>query len=409
VTDHPKTFWNRIAGRTRPAGVFGVLDDPMTIVLVVTATLWGAAVISLVGASTFFRFDEPAAGWALLAIATCDLLAWVVYAASGSIRAATSLAVLVATASNTFIHLSLGGYAHSGAIVTWGITSAIAVTVVFSRRTAVVFGLAVASEMGVFAFAEASLRAGRLPPDGELSAQLFAFSVAGNLLIMVPLISSLMRRLSVERRRAEQLLLNVLPVEVASELKTRGRTTARRFDSVSVLFADIVGFTRLSESIPAEELIEELNVVFTRFDKLVARHGCEKIRTIGDNYMVGAGFPTALSDHAQALAEVALGMLESADQSRFQFRIGINSGPVIAGVIGTSKFQYDVWGDTVNTASRMESHGQPGRIQITEATYLLIRDEYACDPRGPLEVKSKGALNVWWLAGRASPRARGRV
>jgi adenylate cyclase len=202
-----------------------------------------------------------------------------------------------------------------------------------------------------------------------------------------------------EHERAEGLLLNVLPGVVAAELKERGSASARRFDHVSVLFADIVGFTRLSATMDPEELVSRLNEVFTYFDALAERYGVEKIRTIGDGYMVASGIPVPRADHAHALASMALEMLAYAARHRMSIRIGINSGPVVAGVIGTRKFQYDVWGDTVNVASRMESHGEPGRIQIGAVTNDLIKDRFATSLRGPIEVKGKGTLTTWWLEG----------
>jgi class 3 adenylate cyclase len=217
-----------------------------------------------------------------------------------------------------------------------------------------------------------------------------------------------MGRLRHEHDRAEGLLLNVLPGMVATELKETGSTTARRFEEVSVLFADIVGFTPLSATMEPEELVDRLNEVFTHFDGLAERHGVEKIRTIGDTYMVAAGIPVPRSDHAHALAAMALDMLTFAARSSLSFRIGINSGPAVAGVIGTRKFQYDVWGDTVNTASRMESHGEPGRIQISDATNDLIKDDFATGLRGRIEVKGKGQLTTWWLVGARRPATLAR-
>jgi adenylate cyclase len=182
-------------------------------------------------------------------------------------------------------------------------------------------------------------------------------------------------------------------------LKETGSTTAQRFEAVSVLFADIVGFTPLSATMEPEQLVERLNTVFTYFDTLAERYGVEKIRTIGDTYMVASGIPVPRQDHAHALARMALDMLAYAAQGPLSFRVGINSGPAVAGVIGTRKFQYDIWGDTVNTASRMESHSEPGRIQISDATNDLIEGAFATTRRGPIEVKGKGTLTTWWLDG----------
>ena len=227
--------------------------------------------------------------------------------------------------------------------------------------------------------------------------------LVGNLGLLALIFISLLGRLSVERERAEGLLLNVLPEVVAAELKETGTTTARHYESVSVLFADIVGFTPLSAQMDPEEMVDQLNDVFTYFDALADKYGVEKIRTIGDNYMVASGVPVPKADHAQALCAMALEMLEYSETGPLSFRVGINSGPVVAGVIGTRKFQYDIWGDTVNTASRMESHGEPGRIQISQTTHELIADQFATTPRGAVEVKGKGTLNTYWLASRRIP------
>ena len=183
-------------------------------------------------------------------------------------------------------------------------------------------------------------------------------------------------------------------------MKETGATTTRQFEAISVLFADIVGFTPLSAEMEPEEMVDQLNEVFTHFDRLTARYGCEKIRTIGDAYMVASGVPTPRADHAHAMASLALDMLEYAKTTTLSFRLGINSGPAVAGVIGTSKFQYDIWGDTVNTASRMESYGESDRIQIAEGTYQLIKDDFETTLRGPIEVKGKGTLTTWYLDAR---------
>ena len=180
---------------------------------------------------------------------------------------------------------------------------------------------------------------------------------------------------------------------------------------VTVLFADIVGFTPLSERLPSEGLVRLLNEVFSAFDSLAARHGLEKIKTIGDAYMVVGGLPQPRADHAEAGVRMALDMRValSACAARtglsLDLRIGIHSGGVVAGVIGVHKFAYDLWGDTVNTASRMESHGMPGTIQITEATRALLPPLFELEARGPIEVKGKGSMQTWFVRGETAPRA----
>ena len=210
--------------------------------------------------------------------------------------------------------------------------------------------------------------------------------------------------LEAEKQTSERLLLNVLPAPIAARLKLGG-VIVDRFDDVTVLFADIVGFTALSTRTSPEALVAMLDDLFTRFDGLADRHGLEKIKTIGDAYMVVAGVPEATADHAIAMARMGLDMLATiADYARghdvgaeLTIRIGIHSGPVVAGVIGRNKFIYDLWGDTVNTASRMESHGQPSRVHVTEATRAALRDRFECEARGLVDVKGKGPMPTYFL------------
>jgi guanylate cyclase len=222
------------------------------------------------------------------------------------------------------------------------------------------------------------------------------------------LLATFARQREDAQARADGLLLNILPAEVAEALKVDQRRIARHYDEVSVLFADVVDFTPLAEALPPAGVVDLLDGLFTDFDDLVERHGVEKIKTVGDAYMVAAGVPRERADHAHALAALALEMSIAVerhvrdDGSALRLRIGIDSGPVVAGVIGRRKFIYDLWGDTVNVASRMESQGTPGRIQITESTYRLLRDAFDCEPRGEIEVKGKGIVRTWYLVGRSA-------
>lgn len=206
-----------------------------------------------------------------------------------------------------------------------------------------------------------------------------------------------------ERQKSERLLLNILPRPIAKRLKDNQQIIADHFADVTVLFADIVGFTSFSSQTTPEKTVFLLNHIFSAFDDLAERYSIEKIKTIGDAYMGATGLPRKQEDHAEVMADFALAMLECLQEinqvhtQSFALRIGINSGPVVAGVIGKRKFIYDLWGDTVNTASRMESHGQPGSIQVTEATYLRLKDSYQFTKRGQLNIKGKGDMKTYFL------------
>ena len=212
-------------------------------------------------------------------------------------------------------------------------------------------------------------------------------------------------QLSKEQEKSERLLLNILPEAIAQQLKEGNNAIANGFAEVTILFADIVNFTQLSEQVSPTELLKFLNEIFTGFDHLTEEYGLEKIKTIGDAYMVVGGIPIPRSDHAQAIAQMALGMQQEVvrfntrHNTTLNIRIGINTGPVVAGVIGTKKFIYDLWGDAVNTASRMESHGLPGYIQVTQSTYDRLQDKYLFKDRGVIQVKGKGGMNTYFLMG----------
>ena len=200
-----------------------------------------------------------------------------------------------------------------------------------------------------------------------------------------------------ERERSERLLLNILPAPIAERLKDTEGPIADHHAEATILFADIAGFTVMSARMPADDLVTMLNAVFSGFDQLARRHGVEKIKTIGDAYMAVAGLPEAVPDHVERIADLALDMRA---RSTLPIRIGIDTGPVVAGVIGESKFIYDLWGNAVTTASRMESHGVPGEIQVTEAVRNRLADRYDLVARGEIEVKGRGPMRTWMLAGR---------
>ena len=214
------------------------------------------------------------------------------------------------------------------------------------------------------------------------------------------------RALQAEYERSENLLYNLLPVDIARRLKLEpGKTIADNLPKVAILFADIVDFTPRASRLPPEEVVGFLNSIFTRFDQLADEHGLEKIKTIGDAYMVAAGMPSPVGDPVHRVAQMALAMQRAAKAMSpdlpdgLQVRIGLHAGPAVAGVIGNKKLFYDVWGETVNTASRMESHGEAGRIQVTKPAYEELNDDYVFEERGSVDIKGVGTMPTWWLTG----------
>lgn len=223
-----------------------------------------------------------------------------------------------------------------------------------------------------------------------------------------------LRLLRLEQAKSDSLLANILPRSIVDVLKDEPQIIAERFEAVSILFADVVGFTPLATTIEAAEMVNLLNEIYTFFDEVVDRYGLEKIRTMGDGYMAASGVPVPRPDHAQALAGAALEMMNFLEQwqsphaGEIHFRMGINSGPVLAGVIGRKKFSYDVWGDPVNVASRMESHGEPGKIQVSRDTCELLSDDFLLERRGTIHIKGKGTMETWYLLGRKEGAAAAR-
>ena len=210
-----------------------------------------------------------------------------------------------------------------------------------------------------------------------------------------------------EKNRSDKLLLNILPEETAIELKQRGKVQAKKFESVSVMFTDFKGFTHYADNLAPEKLVETVDYYFSKFDEIIEKYGLEKIKTIGDSYMCAGGLPYPSQDHATKTVLAALEMIEFVNhaktlnpenRTRFDVRIGINTGPVVAGVVGTKKFAYDIWGDAVNIASRMESNSQPGKINVTENTFTLIKDSFDCEMRGEIEVKNKGMMKMYFVS-----------
>ena len=305
----------------------------------------------------------------------------------------------------SFIQWSIGGVFDSGFVMAWAFCGPIVALIFFPlRRSLVWFGLYLVNVAITVLFDDFFARHGHVVPDATRIV-FFIMNLSVSSLVVFLFASHFVASATAERRRADGLLLNILPAEIAPRLKAGERTIADHYDSASVLFCDMVGSTPLFAGMTASDAVDWLNEVFSMFDRLVERHGLEKIRTIGDNYMVAAGAPRRRPDHAQACVRLALDMIDGLARlpprngQRMAFRFGVHSGPLIAGVIGERKFQYDLWGDTVNTASRMESQGEVGRVHVSDATRVLIENEFECESRGEMEIKGKGSMRTWFVIG----------
>lgn len=310
---------------------------------------------------------------------------------------------------------SLGGFAASSAVGLWAFTCPIGALLFVGARQAVPWFLAFAGLVVLSGAIDPALSAHAPDIPQGVQVAFFVLNILGVTTTAYVLLQYFVRarelalaELGVERAKSERLLLNVLPESIAARLKESDEVIAEGFESATVLFADIVGFTPLAQELEPAATVDLLDRIFARWDSLAETHGLEKIKTIGDAYMVAGGIPQPRSDHAEAIAEMALAMGVEVERCTaesgvpLEVRIGIDSGPVVAGVIGRAKFSYDLWGDTVNTASRMESHGLPGEIQVTERTCERLRKRYELRQRGAIEVKGKGVMTTYLLLGRRS-------
>ena len=310
----------------------------------------------------------------------------------------------------------LGGFLASGGVGLWGILAPLGALVFLEVRQAVRwFGAYLVVFVLTGLAGEVFISNADLPV--SFTTTMLALNVIGAASISFTLLALFARErnealeaLRAEQEKSELLVLNILPRPIAERLKITAEPIADHLAAVSIVFADVVDFTPLAQRLAPAEMVRILDHLFSDIDMLVERHGLEKIKTIGDCYMAAAGVPNQRPDHARSAALLALDMREvlataAVDgQPVLELRIGINSGPVVAGVIGKKRFLYDLWGDAVNTASRMESHGTPGEIQITRATYELVKDEFECRRRGTIEVKGKGPMETWYLT-RSRPGA----
>jgi guanylate cyclase len=299
--------------------------------------------------------------------------------------------------------MSLGGFKNSSAVIIWAALCPLGSVLLGDLRGTLLWLLAFIALLILSAIAQPYLQPVELSQ--SFVTWFFALNIGAVILIGFGVLYYFVGQRNFFQERSEMLLLNVLPKEIAEALKAEPRTIAAHHDAASILFADVVEFTPMAATMTPRQLVDLLNEVFQCFDGLVEKYGLEKIKTIGDCYMAAAGVPRPRPDHAKALVDLALDMRAVVAERTFgghklAFRIGINSGPVVAGVIGRKKFIYDLWGDAVNVASRMESHGTGGAIQITRRTYELVKDDFVCEAKGMVRVKGAGEMEAWHVVGR---------
>lgn len=305
---------------------------------------------------------------------------------------------------------SLGGYVASSAVSLWALVGVFGALFFYSARGAVPWFLLFIALTILSGLLDAGLStlAAPIPPD--IRTAFFVLNILGVSVTAYLLLQYAIRARDEALAQSDGLLLNVLPRSIAERLKREPGVIAERFDDVSVLFADVADFTPFAERTSPERVVGVLDAIFSAFDDLTERHGLEKIKTIGDAYMVAGGLPQPRPDHTAAIVALALDMQAAlaricdAQGLRLAIRIGIACGPVVAGVIGRRKFIYDLWGDTVNTASRMESHGLAGRIQVTEAVVARSGERYRFEARGEIEIKGKGRIETWLVVQDTIPR-----
>jgi len=371
-----------------------------SIMYIFTGALWGLL---------YFVFGQRLAGIIPMSYAAVSLLSITLFCLTHRYRPFLFSQLVLILLLPFFLTLALGGFVNSSAVILWSLLCPFGALLFDGPRNAIRWLLAYLGLVILVAFVEPILP-GQAPMPASILSLFFVINVGSVSAITIMLLAYFVHQKDIFKEKSEDLLLNILPKEIAAILKDERRTIAERHEEASILFADMVDFTPMSAEMSPAAMVNLLNEIFSHFDDLVGKYDLEKIKTVGDCYMVAAGVPRPRPDHAQVLVQLALEMRQFIREHTFDggravdFRIGINSGTVLAGVIGRRKFIYDLWGDEVNLASRMESHGSPGAIQITRATYQRIRDEFICEPRGLINVKGKGDIEVWHVKDRKTAR-----
>lgn len=349
----------------------------------------------------YFYFEEPLSGAIPFSYGVISLLTIIYFGISRKYSFFVFSQLTLILLLPFLLMLSLGGFVKGSAVILWSLNCPMGAMLFDEPRRAPRWFMAFLGLVIFSGFVQPYLDVANNLSTGAITF-FFVINLVGVSFIIFLMVFYFVGEKNAFQKKSEKLLLNILPKDIVAILKDEQRTIAEQFDSASVLFADVVNFTSISEKMTPRELVDMLDTVFSQFDLLVDKYDLEKIKTIGDCYMVASGIPRPREDHAQVLVKLALEMRDYVQENKIfghhlSFRIGINSGPVVAGVIGSKKFSYDLWGDMVNTASRMESHGKEGLIQITRDTYELVNKEFDCEYRGTVNIKGKGETETWFV------------
>lgn len=354
----------------------------------------------------YILFGEKLAGIIPLSYSFISLISVTYFALSRRFRFFRFSQLLLILLLPFALMLSLGGFVNGSAVILWGLISPLGAMLFDKKSNAPYWLLAFVSLVAISVILSPLLRVqNNLTPAQINLFFAFNFIAAGCLIFMM--VYYFVGQIIFFQARSEGLLLNILPKAIAEELKATGSAEAKQFDSVTVMFTDFKNFTRIAEKLSPVQLVSEINIIFKAFDNIINKHNIEKIKTMGDSYMCVGGLPIANKTHAydvvSATMDIQLFMQQHLRKRNmegkepFEIRIGVHTGPVVAGIVGDRKFAYDIWGDTVNVASRMESSGEAGKINISGSTYELVKDKFNCIYRGKVQAKNKGEIDMYFV------------
>ena len=396
------------------SAAISTIEDPATINRLINLGFAVGTATTAGFAALFYVFDERAAAWSTLGLTLTAVVCWLTLYVAKFSRGTVAAAVVIlsmSVANHFVVHVTLGGFANSGGYLFGGLVTTLVASLALPRVATSFMALTYCGGAIVLALNETALAASRSAPAAPLSTILFVTVYTGSFIMLVPVFGYFLGQLATERARSEALLLNILPEAIVARLKSRPGMIADRHEHCSVVFADLVGFTAHAKGKDPAGVVAELNTIFSRFDVLAREYRAEKIKTIGDGYMAACGLPNPDTDHVSHACELALAMLEAMPAlnaelgTRFQLRVGINTGSAIAGIVGSTKFSYDLWGDMVNLASRLESNGVPGVVVTSAAVANALHRRYTFEPLGTRNLKGEGDTDLFALVSPAARRS----